>query len=65
MDMLQGYFSIVYSPDDELETGKGYYAELCWNHKTSPLYDNPHSAMVWAGKHGGHTQLKNGDGRTY
>ena len=65
VDSLKGYFSVAYSPDDEAECGRGYYAELCWSHKTSPLYLSPGGAIIWAKHNGGVKQLPNGDGRTY
>lgn len=64
-DEIKGYYSIAYSPDDEVECGRGYYADLWWNRKTSPLYDNAVAADKWARRNGGVKQMPNGAGRTY
>ena len=53
---LKGHYTIVYSPDDEETTGKGFYADLWWNGETSPLFKTELAANVWAVKRGGHSK---------
>ena len=50
---LKGHYSLVFSPDDEAETGKGFYAELWWADRISPLYRTKARADAWARRNGG------------
>lgn len=59
--ILKGHFSIAYSPDDEEETGAGYYADLWWA-DSGPLCRIAEEARRWALKHGGTIEHPNGAG---
>ena len=50
---LQGHYTIVYSPDDEAESGKGYYVDRWWTRRESKLFATWAEADAWAVLHGG------------
>lgn len=55
---LTGCYDICYSPNDEEATGKGYYVDLLWVRKDSPLFRNSLLAEAWARKNGGSRRLR-------
>lgn len=55
-ETLKGHYELVYSPDDG-----GWYAELWWNQKQSPVYKSKAMARNWAIESGGeHDHSKGG-----
>ena len=50
---LTGHYDLIYSPDDEAQTGKGYWVELTWKRKNSPLFKTREQAAIWAARNGG------------
>lgn len=55
---LTGCYDICYSPDDDAVGDKGYYVDLLWNRKDSPLFRNSILADAWAKKNGGTRRLR-------
>jgi hypothetical protein len=55
---MTGHYSLVYSPDDDARTGKGFYVDLWWfgdksPFKYSPLFKSAAGARAWARRKGG------------
>ena len=50
---LKGHYTVVYSPDDEAESGKGYYVDRWWTRRASKLFASWAEADAWAALHGG------------
>ena len=64
---LKGYYYVTYSPDDEAECGKGWYAHV-YPRSTEvdgvkeygdcgPLCASDREAEAWARKHGGRKRV--------